>query len=418
MPQEIFAKSALDKLSSPEQLDQLIRITPPRSWVSLAALGLVLLAIVLWGVFGAVSKSVLGQGIITRAGGISKVVSNGSGVIGFSKQLRVGDLVREGQILAVIDQPILKRQIALAEEHLRDMRVNLDEVKALQLTGINEEVAAFNTDLELEYQAIAAKQEQLQSLERIYESQKQSLVNGYISRQEHENTKQSILSARLDILRARELANRARVDKDRQMSSMTSQLQVTEQQVKQAEFQLKELEDKLGHASNVVSTVEGRIVEILASNGDAVQAGESLVSIARDDDNLVAIIYLPHTSLAKRVAVGSTAQISPVAYNKARFGYLKGKVTYVSPYPISEASMLHVLGSEDLAGDIARQGAPVEVRIELLTDSETTSGYRWSSEMGSQIELTAGSWCFGSIQVEENRPISMVFPLLKSAAGI
>ena len=66
---KLFRKVALDRLSSPEQLDTLMRITTPNGWVALLSIiGLLTLA-VLWGIFGAIPTKVVGQGILVRSGG-------------------------------------------------------------------------------------------------------------------------------------------------------------------------------------------------------------------------------------------------------------------------------------------------------------------------------------------------------------
>ncbi len=38
MSQGLFRETSLEKLSSPEQLDALIKVTSPRAWLALAAL--------------------------------------------------------------------------------------------------------------------------------------------------------------------------------------------------------------------------------------------------------------------------------------------------------------------------------------------------------------------------------------------
>jgi len=60
MPNPIFRQSALQNLSSPEQLDQLIKITRLRSWIVLVAIGLILVATGLWSFFGTLSTSLTG----------------------------------------------------------------------------------------------------------------------------------------------------------------------------------------------------------------------------------------------------------------------------------------------------------------------------------------------------------------------
>ena len=40
MNEVLFRKVSLDRLSSPEQLDQLLRVTDPKSWLGLFAVGI------------------------------------------------------------------------------------------------------------------------------------------------------------------------------------------------------------------------------------------------------------------------------------------------------------------------------------------------------------------------------------------
>src|SRR5437868_2993717 len=70
MTQKIYRQEALDRLSSPDQFDQLMPLTNPRGWIALAAGGLLLLAALLWAVFGTISVTVDGEGVFTRPGGV------------------------------------------------------------------------------------------------------------------------------------------------------------------------------------------------------------------------------------------------------------------------------------------------------------------------------------------------------------
>jgi biotin carboxyl carrier protein len=78
---QIFRPAALERLSSPEQLDRLLPITSPRGWVALAGLGMLLAAALLWGLFGRVYSTVEGQGILLRQHGIKRVVAPQAGVV-------------------------------------------------------------------------------------------------------------------------------------------------------------------------------------------------------------------------------------------------------------------------------------------------------------------------------------------------
>lgn len=51
----IFRKKSLDKATSPEELNDYIRVTSPHIWIVLAAVILLLVGMIIWGIFGTVS---------------------------------------------------------------------------------------------------------------------------------------------------------------------------------------------------------------------------------------------------------------------------------------------------------------------------------------------------------------------------
>lgn len=71
--------------------------------------------------------------------------------------------------------------------------------------------------------------------------------------------------------------------------------------------------------------------------------------------------------------------------------------------------MLRVLGSRELVQKfLAGTTAVLELRVELLTDETTPSGYLWSSRRGPNLKIGDGTICSGSIVVKRQRPISLV----------
>ena len=68
MTSQVFRKSALDRLSSPEQLDQMIRVTRPEGWLALVAAGACVLAALAWAFLGAIPERVHGEGVVGRDG--------------------------------------------------------------------------------------------------------------------------------------------------------------------------------------------------------------------------------------------------------------------------------------------------------------------------------------------------------------
>jgi len=63
--QGIFRKAALDRLASPEELDNVMTVAPPRSWIALAAIGLLFAGALAWGIGGRLRIEVTAAGVCT-----------------------------------------------------------------------------------------------------------------------------------------------------------------------------------------------------------------------------------------------------------------------------------------------------------------------------------------------------------------
>lgn len=63
----LFRKESLERLSSPEQLDQLMQIVTPKSWVPLGTLGVLVLVGLVWSVVGRIPITVTGSGLLVSS---------------------------------------------------------------------------------------------------------------------------------------------------------------------------------------------------------------------------------------------------------------------------------------------------------------------------------------------------------------
>jgi hypothetical protein len=76
MKREIFRSAALNRMSSPEQLDQMLEVTTPKYWIALVAVGLMLLCGLGWGFFGRMTTKAMGHGMVIQTpGGDVQVVA-------------------------------------------------------------------------------------------------------------------------------------------------------------------------------------------------------------------------------------------------------------------------------------------------------------------------------------------------------
>jgi len=99
MTTQIYRKEALERMGSPEQLDQLMAVTSPRGWMALGGIGLLLFIVILWSVLGEVTTTVEGHGVLIRLGGVELVPAPSAGAVAYVA-VHIGDTVRQGDALA------------------------------------------------------------------------------------------------------------------------------------------------------------------------------------------------------------------------------------------------------------------------------------------------------------------------------
>ena len=58
MYESIFRKKSLDRVSSPEQLTDYIKVSSPSVWIVLSAVVILLISVVIWSIFGAILDTV------------------------------------------------------------------------------------------------------------------------------------------------------------------------------------------------------------------------------------------------------------------------------------------------------------------------------------------------------------------------
>lgn len=63
MDKQLFRKSSMDRVSSPEQLNDYVRVSNPSVWVIMAAVIILLIGVCVWGIFGRLETKIESAGI-------------------------------------------------------------------------------------------------------------------------------------------------------------------------------------------------------------------------------------------------------------------------------------------------------------------------------------------------------------------
>jgi Barrel-sandwich domain of CusB or HlyD membrane-fusion len=177
--------------------------------------------------------------------------------------------------------------------------------------------------------------------------------------------------------------------------------------------EIQALEEKLVQTTNVTAAHSGRVVEVRVSAGDVVTAGMPLMTIEHTgrDAKLEALVYID-SAQGKIVKPGMTIELVPSIIALTRDGVLLGRVKTVDSFPSTREGVMQALHNEQLVDAFIKEagGTPIAVHVELLTATDTPSGYQWSSGRGPDVALTSGTLCHGEVTTQTQRPIALVFP--------
>jgi len=411
---QIFRKASLERLSSPEQLDQLMQVTRPLGWFALLGCFILFGVAVFWGYRGEIPTKVYGQGILLRKGSIHNVVSLGSGPIE-KLFVEVDQIVQKGQLLARLGQPDLEHKIKEAQDRLRNLEAEQKLISSLDAKTANLKRKYLIRQRRAIKEAIKFGEERLSFYKKQVAHEKRLLDKGISTPSQlqdaknvYENTIQEIMKykSELNNLSSQEVDLMSRKEKD----------QITiEHKISQARGNIKALQDNLHLQSRIISPHWGRVLEIFKDRGKVIGEGEPLLSIEvieQGKESLSAVLYFPPLE-GKKIHKGMKVHVTPSVVREEEYGHVLGRVNQVSGFPASRKGMLRMLQNEDLVRSLSEGGAPIFVSTTLIPDAGNVSGYKWASGQGPPLEIQSGTLCSGSVVVDKQRPLSLVLPLLK-----
>lgn len=138
----IYRKSSMERLSSPEQLDKMIRIASPSLWIAVAGAALLVVSVMSWAVFGRLPDNVGVSGMyMTNTRNFGNYASYGGTVTDIL--VEKGQSVKTGDTLAVVTNEENAVTISQLQERIQ-------AVEGVTLTSGNDTPTSDNAQL-LEY---------------------------------------------------------------------------------------------------------------------------------------------------------------------------------------------------------------------------------------------------------------------------
>lgn len=92
---DLYRKSALERISSPEQLDKVLKVTSPMSWLALIGITLIIVVTVIWSIVGTIPVVISSKGIVSSLVGSNAVYAQEAGTV-MSVRVRTGDELHFG----------------------------------------------------------------------------------------------------------------------------------------------------------------------------------------------------------------------------------------------------------------------------------------------------------------------------------
>ncbi|MDD2902808.1 MAG: NHLP bacteriocin system secretion protein [Syntrophales bacterium] len=405
------------KPHSADNLDRLVTVTSPAGWLALLACWVLIGTALIWGIWGSVPTKASGGGLLMHTGGVLEVVTRGPGQI-LALNVREGDLVQTGQVVARITQPDLDVKIASTRRELASLHSQYEHLQKVFAREWELKVANFRDQRRNLHSQLGDIGERERWLTRRQNNQQGLLDKGLITEKTLFDTKIKLQNAKEE--RRKTLLNLEKINEDelRTKSQQQRDLFNNRQKILETENHLALLIEQLAYQTNVKSEFSGRVLEIAVRVGDQLQGGNRIFSMEPLQPELRSVVYIPSGQGGKKVEPGMKVQISPATVKRDEFGFILGRVTWVSPYPATKESMLSILGNEGLVKQFSKDTPPIVVHADLITDPHTPSGLKWSSREGPPFRITAGTLVSGEIVVREQRPISLVIPYLKKFFGL
>jgi HlyD family secretion protein len=430
----IFRQQALGQLASPEQLDQLMHVVRPRHWLALAALGVLVSAALLWGMFGRLPTTVLGRGVLIHPRQVVDVQASASGRLA-TLSVRVGDRLRAGDLLGTIGQAELRRQLQEERARVQELLAQDRDKRALQTQQMAlqaQQTALDARALELQrrdlHKRLQDAQDKVPVLAQRLENRKRLEELGLVPRVSDERLQaEQAAQDNQDKIAALQTELQQLDSKVKQLDSAAKRLTLSDlesttarkNQLQELQSRIALLEVQLASNSQITSQYTGRLLELTVQAGQMLQPGLRLGSLEVEDasSTLVGVSYFP-IKAGKKIQPGMTIHVTPDTVERERFGSLLGKVTSVSTFPATREGIASLVGNSEVVTTLAAQGPVIEVAAALSPDPSTISGYQWSSSAGPAARITSGTTTMGRVVLEQRAPMTYILPILREASGL
>ena len=409
---ELFRKKALDRLSSPDRLDERVALIAPSWWVALAALFGMLGVAALWGAFSRISTKVDGSGMLLEESGFQNVVSLSDGVMG-ALNVQEGSPVQKGDVLATVSLPLQQMELDSFREKLETLRTEWNELHAAAEQHRTNRAAFHESMRASNAESVEKLAQILEKLKQLSDTYAELSGRGIVTQVESLRLLQDMLNGALQIAQQQQENMRADVEKADFDLDFKRDFWQRQQKLMDAEMELKLKMARLLSQTLILSPAQGTIVNVQKSAGDKVSDGEVVFLLQpASSGTLHASAFIP-AAKSKNVQEGQPVLVSPANAEPQRTGYMRGVVERVGRYPATFEQLMNVFKNQDLTQMLKGEEAAVTLEVRLIPDAGHPSGYQWTGKAPEGVRISAGTLCHVAVVVEQRAPLSYVLPWIR-----
>jgi membrane fusion protein len=414
--QGLFRKEVLESRRT-SWLGAISLAQPLNAWLLSGVAGIVAIAVVLFLCIGTYTRrsGVAGQLVPTR--GLATMASPASGVID-RLDVAEGDFVTAGQMLGQISVPratlAAGDTTAALQQRLQQRQVGLKSGRSAQLrqfdaqaTGLRTQLATARRELVQLQAGVDARLRQVeiyrQNIERLQQLQKDKFVS-VLDVNQYRATELEYASE-MEVWKRQAVSTERQIDQLQQaLRELPWQRQATEATYQReiAQLEQERLEVEANGALVVNAPVAGIVATQTVKVGQAVQAGQALLSLLPADSQLQAELLVPSRAIGF-VEPGNKVQLRYQAYPYQKFGHHDGRVERISRSALSSGELGALIGD-------ASQGEPF-YQVTVALARQNVMAY------GKQELLKPGMLLDADILGEKRRLIEWVFEPLYSVRG-
>jgi HlyD family secretion protein len=416
-----FRKKALEKLRAPEELDQILKIVSPSSWLLLIALIIAVIATFIWGIYGSIPSRISGKGIfLTRDNALVDAVAYEHGKI-LAVYVKYGQQVAKDELLLTITREDLDQKIDELKKKMMVLTIEKETVEKLIASEVDAQSGYVQKQAAAIQQIIDSRQKDLDYINDTLQKKELMVKQGYLTKDELESSLQKrreytreIAISHSEILKLQNSIQEIQNTRNEKLYDIKKDYEDVKLELERTEFEQNITE-------NIKSPSAGEIINIPVDIGDHVKMGQSVASILQPGNALNIVGFVSAEEESGKIAPNMEVLIEPAGIKREIYGSMIGKISFVSAFPVTIERLITILHNQDLAKKIALNSLLLEVHITpiQIQDPKTKKWqYRWTSKRGQNFIIKPGSLCKINVTVERNPPITLVIPTLKKIIGV